>query len=84
MFPTRTNFEIRTIDKKRILFADTTFKDFILGRWGFISYEEIILSTSLGCVVDKEYSMPLRFTLINGRIRFHDIKFIDIYREDVL
>ena len=79
MFPTETNFEIRRIGGKLVLASVTTYKDMIgAGR------ETCHITTILGILVDKEYTMPIRFRILQDRIIFEDLEFEEVFREEVL
>ncbi len=78
-FPTHTNFAIETIGAKKILVANTEYKDMIEA-----GIDKCTITTALGEVVDKEYPMPLKFRVIQDGIIFEDIEFIEPYRGSIL
>ncbi len=81
MFPTNTEFVLRRMEGKRILFADTTL---ISPTYTGAVEDDVILSVSLAEVVDKDYPTPLDFKLVDERVVFDDLEFIEVYREDIL
>ena len=91
MFPMHTNFDTRTIEGHRILFADTSYKS-IDPMTGELSEDETIINIPLGEVVDKEYPMPLRIkasTEVDDmkqslRVEFLDIEFIKVYNDNYM
>ena len=81
MYPIETKFLIKTVGSKKILCADTTYKQIVPAgaEYPRMIPQELIMSHPIGLIADKEYSEPLIFHIADGRIIFDDIEFIKIF-----